>query len=88
MSGMRNISKFIFTIISFFFLPQCYSVKYIQPSIPDLELTPVEYPKIPEDSELWNNQDFVNIVNYSLKLEIQLDAYKSYIKSLSGSDSK
>ena len=84
MSGIQSIiSKIIFIALTFIFLPQCYSVKYIQSEVPNLELTPIEYPKILEDSESWNNQEFVDMVNYALKLEIQLDAYRKYIQSLS-----
>ena len=61
----------------------CYSVKYVQSEVPDLELTPITAPSIPEDSESWSNQEFVDMVNYSLKLEIQLDAYRKYVQSLS-----
>lgn len=63
-------------------LISCYSVKYVTSEIPDLELTPITAPNIPQDSESWNNQEFVDMVNYSLKLEIQLDAYRQYVKSL------
>lgn len=80
---LKKIGILNILIISIFFnIISCTSLVYIKPSIPDLTLTEIPAPSIDPNNDIWERDEFVKMVDYSLKLEIQLDAYKKYIKAL------
>lgn len=79
MIGILNILIVILVLI---LITSCRSVTYIKSEVPDLDLTPITAPSISRDSNIWNQSEFVLMVDYAEKLEIQLDAYKKYIQTL------
>jgi hypothetical protein len=80
MIGIVNI--LIVVILVLLLINSCRSVTYIKSEVPDLDLTPITVPSISKDSAIWNQSEFVLMVDYAEKLEIQLDAYKKYIQTL------
>ena len=79
---LKKIGILNILIISLSSTISCTSLVYVKSEIPDLNLTEIQAPKIEENSDIWERDEFIEMVNYSLKLEIQLDAYKKYIKAL------
>ena len=69
-------------ILSILATSACTSLVYIKPEIPELNLTTIQAPDIPNDSDMWNSREFLEMTEYASKLEIQIDAYKQYIKEI------
>lgn len=58
-------------------LNSCYSVKYINPQLPEYEIEKIERPTVENQTE-----DVVKVMRYAMKKEEQLKSFETFYNNL------
>lgn len=75
---MRRYLLFLFLMVIFF---SCKSVEYVKIVPPEYELEEIERPILKRDDS-YGNEDVTELIRYALKLELQLNTFKSFYDNL------